>query len=119
MKKIIGMLKNYPTTMSLNQLASLTREINIKNGWDVIQPEDYDDNPEKMLAKHMLIATENAEAVEEYRDHDREEYEYELADVIIRVLDLSKGLDIDIARRVTEKLIKNAGRGHKHGGKRY
>ena len=118
MKKLIGMLENYPTTLTLKQLASITREINIHNGWDVITPEDYDEKPDKILAKHMLIATENVEAVEKYRNHNGTEYEYELADIIIRVLDLAAGLDVPIGRRITEKLIKNAGRGHMHGNKK-
>lgn len=115
---IKDILEIYQTHLTMEQLATITRRINIVNGWDVIVPEDWDDNPEKMLAKHMLIATENAEAVEEYRNHDRLEYEYELADICIRVFDSAAGLGIDLQKRIVEKLIKNAGRGFRHGGKK-
>ena len=106
------------TNLTIKQLQQFTRAINIHNGWKVINPEDWDDNPEKMLAKHMLIATENAEAVEEYRNHDREEYEFELADIVIRVMDSAEGLGIDLYQRIVQKLLKNLHRGYKHGGKK-
>ena len=46
-----------------------------------------------------------------------EGYPTELADVIIRALDLAWMLDIDIDAAVQEKLSHNATRGQMHGGK--
>lgn len=43
---------------------------------------------------------------------------FELADEVIRVLDASTGLGIDLEYYIKEKLKKNAKRGWKHDGKR-
>jgi len=77
--------------------------------------------------KLLLIAGEVIEAHEEYRSNDdlshvyyREDgkpegFEFELADVLIRTLDLAGALGIDIGARVEEKLKFNRSRPHKHG----
>lgn len=44
--------------------------------------------------------------------------EEELADIIIRVLDTSKRLDVNIERAVENKHKYNKSREHRHGGKR-
>jgi NTP pyrophosphatase (non-canonical NTP hydrolase) len=41
----------------------------------------------------------------------------ELADIIIRVLDLAASLDIDMDKAVIEKMQHNATRSARHGGK--
>lgn len=41
----------------------------------------------------------------------------ELADIIIRVLDVCAGYDIDIIKAIEEKIAFNKTREHKHGGK--
>lgn len=46
---------------------------------------------------------------------EAEGYPTELADIIIRTLDLAYMLGIDIHQAVQNKLAFNAGRGHKHG----
>lgn len=77
--------------------------------------------------KLMLIVGEVAEAHEElrsnadhhyvyYRDDGKPEgFEFELADVLIRTLDLAGALGIDIGARVAEKLAYNKTRPVKHG----
>lgn len=77
--------------------------------------------------KLMLIVGEVAEAHEElrsnknpkhvyYRDDGKPEgFEFELADVLIRTLDLAGALGIDIGARVAEKLAFNRTRPNKHG----
>ena len=42
----------------------------------------------------------------------------ELADILLRTLDLAGGLTEDFESIVMEKLKHNAGRTHRHGGKR-
>ncbi len=42
----------------------------------------------------------------------------ELADVVIRVLDLAGALDIDMQRAIEEKMAYNATRPHRHGNKK-
>lgn len=81
--------------------------------------------PEKLC----LIHSEVSEALEEYRN-DRPPYYIdgatrkpeglaaELADVIIRIGDLAGALGVDLEQAVVEKMAYNAGRPHRHGGKR-
>lgn len=41
--------------------------------------------------------------------------EEELADVVLRCMDMSVGLGLDLSKAVVAKLVYNAGRPHKHG----
>lgn len=75
--------------------------------------------------KCMLIVTEISEAVEVHRNWERlteremrERVEEELADAIIRILDLTGSLDMDIGEAIVIKMAKNEKRPMKHG-KRY
>ena len=77
--------------------------------------------------KLLLIVGEVSEAHEEFRsdndlahvyyreDGKPEGFEFELADVLIRTLDLAGALGIDIGARVEEKLRFNKTRPPKHG----
>lgn len=72
--------------------------------------------------KLMLICSEIGEAIEAHRknkmdDHlpERPGLEVELADALIRILDLSSGLGLDIGGAVVEKLKYNRSRPYKHG----
>lgn len=78
----------------------------------------------------MLVTTEVAEAFEAYRDphHDPFETWYrdgkpegvgpEVADVVIRCLDLAEEYGIDLEAEVIRKMIFNETRLARHGGKR-
>lgn len=66
-------------------------------------------------SKLMLIVTELSEAMESYRDADPEGFAEELADVMIRLLDLAYSLDIDLEERVKIKMEVNKRRPHLHG----
>ena len=81
--------------------------------------------PEKLC----LIHSEVSEALEEHRNgHAPTEIYYtgekpegigiELADVVIRVLDLCGALGIDLEGMIELKMTYNATRPHRHGGKR-
>jgi len=110
----------------------------------IASPDDYD--PKWVVAHKIaelgLIDTEVSEAIEEVR-HGRAmsetyyptvqgEYSHqpgtdfpvkpegvpsELADVLIRVLDIADAYGINLGRIVVEKLNHNATRGQHHGGK--
>lgn len=79
--------------------------------------------------KIMLMVTELSEAIEELRKgYDADESYYgdkgkpegvpsELADTIIRIMDFCYTEGIDIGSIVSEKLLFNATRGQRHGGK--
>lgn len=64
--------------------------------------------------KLLLIISEVIEVMEAYRKNTGEQTE-EMADVIIRTLDLSSYDRIDIEQEVFDKMDKNAGRERKHG----
>ena len=70
-----------------------------------------DNVPEKLA----LIHSEVSEALEADRSGNAENFAEELADTIIRILDLSNALGIDITGAVRWKMEKNEGRPHKHG----
>ncbi len=79
--------------------------------------------PEKL----MLIVTEVAEAMEDYREGKMTEtvsekgkpggFSSEMADVVIRVADLCGALGIDLEGAIERKMKFNATRSYKHGGK--
>ena len=101
----------------LNDLACEIVAINTRNGWNVTQPADWG-NDYKVPAVLALIHSEVSEALEAFRADDRANFEEELADIMIRVLDLSAGLAIDLDAAVRSKLEANKTRGYRHGGKR-
>lgn len=111
-----------------------------------LAPNNYDPKwrTSHKIAELGLIATEVSEAIEEVRNgHAMNETYYpskgnpdspfeksdafgpfkpegvpsELADVLIRVLDIADAYDIDLGAAFVEKLNHNATRGLHHGGK--
>lgn len=69
-------------------------------------------------AEVALIHSEVSEALEDFRKGDREHFSEEIADVVIRCLDLCGGMGIDLDAAVAAKLAKNRQRGFRHGGKK-
>jgi len=81
-----------------------------------------------VAAQLMLIVSEAAEALEDVRagnfaastnpqNGKPEGLPSELADIVIRTLDLADMLGIDLTRALEEKHSYNLGRAHRHGGK--
>ena len=113
--------------MNLTEIGKTAAEINGANGFPVFTknrwPWGHDfekDKAEKahLLATHMaLIHSEESEATEALRKGDRNNFEEELADVIIRVASIAHGLGIDLERTIVGKLEVNKTRGFRHGGK--
>jgi NTP pyrophosphatase (non-canonical NTP hydrolase) len=87
------------------------------HGWKVTGPNDWADQHE-VPAALMLITTEVAEAMEAFRNNDRENFAEELADVLIRTIGLSHSMGIDLAEAIYSKMERNRTRTYKHGGKR-
>jgi NTP pyrophosphatase (non-canonical NTP hydrolase) len=104
---------------ALGVLGRKVVEINRANGWRCVEPHEFDgvQHPYKVPAMLALITSEVSEALEGFRNGDRANFEEELADVVIRVLDMATGLGIDLDAAVRAKLERNRRRGFRHGGK--
>lgn len=118
--------------MNLGQIGLEAHKINAENGWDVFKESDFPaehapvTNPEaindkakvRFLSTHMaLVHSEVSEATEAIRHRDRENFDEELADVVIRVASIAHGLGTDLEAAIVAKLAKNRTRGLHHGGK--
>jgi len=84
------------------------------------------DKPREVGTLLALIHSEVSEALEADRTdatdthlRNRRGIEVELADVVIRVLDLGAYLGLDIGGAVMDKIKYNLTRPYKHGGKEY
>lgn len=126
--------------MELNKLSQEIYKANKKKGFWPENPQER--NKGELL---MLVTSELAEALEADRDANyankadislldnlygeedksdwkdffesnmKSKFEDEIADSIIRLLDMCGGLGIDIDWHIENKLRYNAMRGHKHG----
>ena len=91
----------------LNELAQICHAIAVEKGfWD------EERNVGEAL---MLVVTELAEAMESYRREEHENFNEEIADTFIRLLDLCGGMNIDIESEISRKSEKNKKRPYKHG----
>ncbi len=95
--------------MDLKTLSHLIHQNAIEHGWwETDRPI-----PELLC----LIHSEVSEALEAYRNQDKENFREELADIAIRLLDMAEGLKIDLESEIIKKHNNNRGRTYKHGGK--
>lgn len=120
--------------MSLNELRDRVHALAVSKGW--YENRDVSD-PNVLGSMLALIHSEVSEALEEVRviridgtelvalvktrfreeDGKPEGFAPELADVLIRTLDLCGALGIDIEEAVRVKHAYNETRSHRHGGK--
>lgn len=117
----------------LNELRDRVHNLAIEKGWH--QDRDIS-NPHVLGSMLALIHSEVSEALEEVRvlrvgetelvalkrasmraDGKPEGFAIELADIIIRTLDLCGALGIDIEQAVDTKHAYNCTRSHRHGNK--
>jgi len=101
----------------LNELGDEILAVNRANGWEVLSPEAWAE-PRHVPGALALIHSEVSEALEGFRGNDKANFEEEMADTLIRVLDCACGLGIDMDAAVARKLAANRLRGFRHGGKR-
>jgi NTP pyrophosphatase (non-canonical NTP hydrolase) len=102
---------------TINEKAREIHAANAKMGF-------WDANECNFAERCMLIVTEISEAVEADRKDlmdshipTRRGIEVELADAVIRILDLAGGLNLDLGGAIEAKLKYNEGRPFKHGKK--
>ena len=105
---------------NLNELAFEIHKTAIEKGW-----WKGNRNTGELLC---LIHSEVSEALEDYRNDKMQPYlddkgkpcgfPSELADIIIRALDLSASMGLNIQHQVLQKMKYNTTRAHRHGGKK-
>jgi len=90
--------------MNINDIAEKNFLWVEKMGW-------HNKTPLEALA---LIASEVGEAINECRnEHPSDAFGEELADIILRVLDLAHWQGIDIDKEINQKMLKNEIRGNR------
>lgn len=103
--------------MNMKELGKEINVVNRANGWVVFSKNDWVDSY-KIPTSLALIHSKVSEALEAFRNDDFDNFREELADFIIRALNLADGLEIDIDEEVYKKLEKNRQRSYRHGGKK-
>lgn len=68
-----------------------------------------------MLGKLMLVVTEVSEAAEAVRHFDILNFQEEIADTFIRLLDITAATGFNIEDKIKEKMEQNKLRPYKHG----
>lgn len=107
------------TETVFSELGETIRNVNKANGWPVLTPEQRNDI-QGIATRIALMHSELSEALEELRKPggtDWDCFTTELADVIIRILDTTHQLGLDMGTAVLAKIEKNKARGWRHGGK--
>ena len=79
--------------------------------------KDQEENPLYVPTKLALIMSEGAEALEAHRRGTA--VGSELADIVIRTMDLAETLKIDLGLEIVAKHEFNKTRPYRHGEKRY
>lgn len=97
-------------TINLTELAAENHQNNINKGW-------YDNKP-SIPELLCMIHSEVSEVTDAYRNSRDKEIGEELADIILRTLDLAAYMKIDIHSAVLNKLAFNKTREYRHGGKK-
>ena len=110
--------------LSIKQLTKLVHDINVKSGWwtDINTGEslvsEQGEQPKRNVPEMLcLVHSELSEAMEGFRKNlmddklpHRQMLEVELADAVIRILDMCGGLGLDLEGAIFEKLAYNAQR---------
>lgn len=81
-------------------------EIRDQHGFET----SMDNFPQKIA----LIHAEVSEALEDYRKDRHDHIPEELADIVIRVMDLADGIDADVGEAIVEKMDENRERDGKN-----
>ena len=108
--------------LTLNQLVDRAHKNSKDKGfWDIASDESLVNLTEILIMKMALVHTEVSEGVEAIRDGNLtaeeriDAFGEEMADVIIRVMDVCGKLDIDLEVELLKKMNKNEKRPRMHG----
>ncbi len=85
---------------NINTLAVQVRETGLVNGWDLVYGPDWDSDPDIILSRLAMIHSEICEAHIAKHVGDKDALAAELADIMIRTLDLAGGLTEDFAAHI-------------------
>ena len=111
-------MKRVEQKSTIADLSRRVREINVSNGWRKDAKGRSIKDVNYTIVKLALIHTEVSEAIEAVRIEDEYNFVDELADIVIRTLDLADILEIDIEQAILNKLEVVANREYRHGGKK-
>lgn len=81
--------------------------------------QEHKDNVLYIPTKLALIMSECSEALEAHRQGKTNDIGHELADIVIRTMNLAEDLGINLEEQIREKHIFNSTRPFKHGNKLY
>lgn len=123
--------------MSINEIAQAA--------FDNARAKGFYENPPSVAERIALIHSEASEALEcdrkdryclmspvgtkemqkqkdeefvnDFRNYIKDTFEDEIADIVIRVMDLAASMSIDLEAHITAKMRYNSLREHKHGKK--
>lgn len=116
-------------TLGIQAMTERVREINVAKGW---RPAEGGPGTNTFGDYIALLHSEASEALEAFREYgleDATEIVYgsrlpkpkgvgsELADVLIRLVDMADVFGIDLAQEYHRKVAYNATRAYQHGGK--
>ena len=124
-------MKPITSSSRLSELAEEAHSNSVRHGfWDIAnvwQVMDTNHLPMILATKLALIHSETSEALEiarkahNWKDLDADKFQEELADVVIRTLDLAEWIGrhtkIDFEAVMINKMNKNKSRSQMHGGK--
>lgn len=99
---------------SFTALQNEIYDVAYRNGFHELEGNDLF-TPTKLA----LIISEVVEALEAHRRKKDSDIASELADIVIRTMNLAESLGIDLAQAIVNKHEFNKTRPYKHGDKRY
>jgi NTP pyrophosphatase (non-canonical NTP hydrolase) len=111
--------------LNISEMQKKVHTLAIEKGWyDFVITADDVDIPERLANIHAEVS----EAFEDYRDGVMETwykengkpcgFPSEMADIVIRVMDLCEAIGIDLEHEIEVKHAYNKTRAYRHGGKR-